>query len=163
MEECRLTADRAEIARLAYLMTHAMDSRNVSLFAACLDNDVEVQYDFGSWRGREAHERIYRATLLRFFYATQHLVTNPLVDPIGDEAKAQYQVHAAHLTEPGGAVAKIGLIYHQTAVRTPEGWRIRSHRARRIWLEDPAGIMENLAGRLRLATEEALQHGLRDV
>jgi hypothetical protein len=60
-------------------------------------------------------------------------------------------VHASHgLIGKDGQPAMVpaGALYTQDCVRTPEGWRVKYHRCRLLWIHDPDGLMGTSAAML---------------
>jgi 3-phenylpropionate/cinnamic acid dioxygenase small subunit len=93
---------------------------------------ADASGNYGGWRlrSREGFEQMLRQHL-DGAGATQHLVGNHVVQIDGDEARAQCSVHAFHVGVAGSSRAGetytvIG-VYHDTLVRTADGWRI-AHR-----------------------------------
>src|SRR5690606_5210628 len=87
--------DSADIQRLAYLYGRGVDARTPEehdkYFDACLAADAEIVYEFGSWKGLDAHKRITAENMLKVFTFTHHLITNPIIDVQGDTARASYR------------------------------------------------------------------------
>jgi hypothetical protein len=65
-------------------------------------------------------------------YWTQHLVSAPVIDLDGGSARAVSQVHAIHVQIRADGSRNtwiVGASYHDTLVRTPDGWRIAERQA----------------------------------
>jgi hypothetical protein len=75
--------------------------------------------------------------------ATQHLITNVLVDLAGDEAGATANVLGVHrLPNPHGSpLWTVGGTYDFRLARTAAGWRIRSITQRLTWVEGNQQIL----------------------
>ncbi|MEU8517029.1 nuclear transport factor 2 family protein [Kitasatospora sp. NPDC048722] len=83
-------------------------------------------------------------TLLSELDATQHLLTNHLVDVRGDGAVATADFQATHLLPNtlGGPLWTLGGHYRFTLRRTPAGWRIDGLRMTTAWATGNRHIME---------------------
>lgn len=81
--------------------------------------------------------------------ATQHLITNVLVDLDGDEARATANVLGVHrLPNPHGSpLWTVGGTYDFRLVRTAAGWRIRAITQRLTWVEGNQQILFRAAAR----------------
>ena len=118
-----------------------MDNRSADDFDALMTDEVEVLYGFGQWRGRELHKRIFLATIPMVFTATQHAITNALIEIDGMTAEAEYDVLATHVIGDASAIARVGLVYRQGLTKSDLGWRIHRHEASTVWVDDPEGAM----------------------
>jgi hypothetical protein len=148
MNTLELIHDRTEVEQLVFLYARGND-RDSTYFDKCLAEDVEVLYEFGTWRGRERHKAIRDATIGKVFSFTQHVISNSIIHIDGDTAHGEYYVFATHglKTANGGqAVVYAGATYYQDCVRTPDGWRVTRHRCTTDWIDDAGGLMEAVAG-----------------
>jgi hypothetical protein len=89
--------------------------------------------------------------------ATQHLITNVLVDLAGDEARARANVLAVHrLPNPHGSpLWTVGGTYDFRLVRTAAGWRIRAITHDLTWVEGNQQILFRAAAQAAAAAEAA--------
>jgi 3-phenylpropionate/cinnamic acid dioxygenase small subunit len=122
-------SDRDDIADVLIRYATGVDSKNWPLFRTCFTDDVHADYgDIGVWDGVDAiatwMERTHAA-----MPATNHMITNIAVELDGDRARATSYVHAVLAITPDSSqfVDAVGS-YHDTLVRTPDGWRIRERR-----------------------------------
>jgi 3-phenylpropionate/cinnamic acid dioxygenase small subunit len=137
-EAARETGDRAEIRDLLYRYARAIDFRDFELLRRVFTPDAEIHYNFE--RGarltfRDALEWLPKA--LEIFAATQHVISNPLIEVDGDAARSTCYLTSTHVQiRLDGSSAQIveGGVYSDTHVRTPEGWRIRTRRLDRIYV-----------------------------
>ncbi|MEV5705353.1 nuclear transport factor 2 family protein [Actinoallomurus sp. NPDC052274] len=63
--------------------------------------------------------------------ATQHFITNPLIEVDGDRATIDANLLVVFASSTDRRV--LGERYRLEAARTPDGWRIRRVAARKIW------------------------------
>jgi hypothetical protein len=79
--------------------------------------------------------------------ATQHLITNVLVDLHGDEARATANVLGVHrLPNPHGSpLWTVGGTYDMRLVRTADGWRIRAITQGLSWVDGNQQILMRAA------------------
>jgi SnoaL-like domain len=136
-----LLRDRAEIsempARMAWGLDHCEWSGMVELFTE------EVRVDYTSLNGGEPM-MVPRKDLIEKWRgnreglaATQHMVSNQLVDVTGDTAVVTAMFQATHvLPNPyGGPTWTLGGRYTYGLIRQPEGWRINSITMNIMWAE----------------------------
>jgi hypothetical protein len=146
-------ATHVQIERLAYLYGRGVDGRDHSehnkYFDQCLMADVEMVYEFGTWRGREEHKRITAENMWTMFTFTHHLITNPLIEADGDTALASYRCTAAHgiKSDDRSRVVYGGSTYIQECVMTESGWRISKHICEKSWIDDDGSLMASMIGR----------------
>jgi hypothetical protein len=150
--DLRWLLDCEDIKRLAYLYGRGIDARQVedySLFDQCLLPDVEIVYEFGTWKGLEEHKKITAANMLRVFTFTHHLITNPLISIKGDRATASYRCTAAHgiKTPQGEKIVYGGSTYTQDCVRTADGWRVSRHSCGKSWIDDQGELLAMMVGK----------------
>ena len=92
------------------------------------------------------------ASLFDGLEATQHLMSNPMVDLDGDRARCRMYVQAVHvLPNPGGdAEFTIGGYYDDRLVRTADerrgGWRIEAVKLTVWWRRGNPDIMRLARG-----------------
>lgn len=89
--------------------------------------------------------------------ATQHLITNVLVDVAGDEASATANVLGVHRlpTPHGSPLWTVGGTYDFRLVRTAAGWRIRAITQGLSWVEGNQQILFRAAMQAAQAPEAA--------
>ena len=121
--------DRQEIERVLYDYAHHLDHNEPKSLVALFTPDCHIAY--GPDHGADGAEA-YLATLEHekfgigaFFAATSHHVSNVVIDFTDDDtASVRSQLYAWHRynrERPDGVV--MGQ-YHDTFVRTADGWRI---------------------------------------
>jgi hypothetical protein len=114
----------------------AMDSRGWHLFPTIFAADVELDYSGKRWSDLASFQRDF-ALAHADFDATQHAMTNHLVDARGDTAAA-FTYCAFRLMKrgtPGGDFLAGAAWYDDALVRTAAGWRIRRRDCRILWAD----------------------------
>ena len=135
MTDIATLRDKQEITELCYRYGLALDSRDWPALAACFTPDARAHYTgLPSAAGYQAIEDTCRAVLTPLS-ATQHLISNVVVRPDGDKARASCYLQAQHVrtgTEGGDNFIIAGR-YDDELVRTPGGWRISERRLDILW------------------------------
>lgn len=62
----------------------------------CLTEYVDVEYEFGTWNGIEAHKHMVKNTILQVFSFTHHIISNDLIEIDGNTAIGEYRVTGSH-------------------------------------------------------------------
>jgi len=144
----RLSDDLA-IREVLYGYARGVDRRDWSLFAACFDDEVDI--DLSSWNGAPA-SRMRRDDWvagvragLSGFDATQHLTANHLVRVNGDAAHCTSDVQASHVL--GGERFVLGGWYDTGLRRTADGWRIAANTLHVTWRDGPERLFAEAAQR----------------
>jgi hypothetical protein len=78
------------------------------------------------------------ARALAIFKATQHVITNPLVELAGDAARSTSYLTGTHVqvrVDGEEVLTTEGSVYTDQLVRSPEGWRIAARKLERIWVD----------------------------
>jgi 3-phenylpropionate/cinnamic acid dioxygenase small subunit len=122
-------SDRDDIADVLIRYATGVDAKNWPLFRTCFTDDVHADYgDIGVWDGVDAIATWMEATH-GTMPATNHMITNIAVELNGATAHATSYVHAVLAITPDSSqfVDAVGS-YHDTLVRTADGWRIRERR-----------------------------------
>lgn len=87
--------------------------------------------------------------LLPGFDATQHLITNIVVEGAGNDAVARSHVRASHWID--ARFWTVGASYLHRLVRTPEGWRVSAIAIRRLYEEGDRAVLTAAADRVSAA------------
>lgn len=132
-------SDVVEITQVLYAYARAIDQKDWKSLERVFTRDARIHYALE--RGAELGFRELGPWLARsmaIFKATQHVISNPLIEVNGDAATSTAYLVATHvqvrrdgtesLTTEGGR-------YSDTLVRTPQGWRIATRRLERIWVD----------------------------
>lgn len=138
--------DVAAISRLRYEYAFGIDTRDYTLFRSVFVDEVTM--DFSSYSGRPAATLsadawvASAAALFDSLDATQHSMTNPLVDidSGGDMATQRMAMQAAHFLD--GVEFTIGGWYLDHVVRTSDGWKIAAVTLNVTWQRGDSSIMQ---------------------
>jgi hypothetical protein len=135
--------DRMAIIEVTHRYCWALDSRSWELL-----DDVFLPDATGDLRsptlleGRDAiRARIRRS--IEPLDATQHTVSNHLIEIDGDSATSRCYLHSQHVRHgtPGGELFVIAGRYEDQLVRTPAGWRIAFRRLVQVWQEGNLAVV----------------------
>ncbi|MEM9130907.1 MAG: nuclear transport factor 2 family protein [Actinomycetota bacterium] len=125
--------DQLAVARTVYTYAYGIDHCDWELYRSIFAERIDV--DFSSYDGAEAmtvtaEEWLGRVQpLFTGLDATQHTMSNPLVDldADGERARCRMYMQAAHfLTDWPEPEFTIGGFYDDRLRRTADGWRITS-------------------------------------
>ncbi|MER7849115.1 nuclear transport factor 2 family protein [Kitasatospora sp. NPDC096077] len=147
-ERVRILVDRADITGLidGYLMSLDTEPFGGGRFDDAwarryFTPDVRITSPVGQHQGIDGLAASEQATMGKF-ERTQHVGANYMIDLDGDRAGVRWNaimthVHLASTQEarggqPGGHF-DVGGTFTGEAVRTPEGWRLRSLDVRAVW------------------------------
>ena len=121
--------DHEAITRTVYEYAYGLDGREWERYRRIFADEIEV--DFSSYNGRPRTSMTadeWVAGLRPLFTgldATQHSMSNPLVDVEGDTARCRMYMQAAHFLDSWPEPEfTIGGYYDDRLVRTGDGWRI---------------------------------------
>ena len=109
----------------------AQDSRDWELLASCFTGDARLDYDTSGVFGRDDFVAHRRVGLTRI-KATQHCVTNHVIEVDGDHARSTSYVIAQHVRN-NDVTFSLGGTYHDNLVRYGTEWRIASRRFVTSW------------------------------
>ncbi|GGN46757.1 hypothetical protein GCM10011349_14280 [Novosphingobium indicum] len=133
-------ADREDIIEVLNLYGFAMDTRRWDLFDRIFTADCDVDYGpTSSWQDREQFKTDF-GTFHELFDATQHVMTNHLVQVDGDTAAAHTYGSWRLIRHAAGdpPVWDGSGYYDDQFVRTPEGWRVAKRTCRVVfWTGNP--------------------------
>ena len=154
------TSDHEAITRKLYEYAYGIDTRDWDLYRSIFADSITA--DFSSYNGDPA------ATLpadgwvsgLKPLFtgldATQHSISNPLVDIDGDSARCRAYMQAAHFLEDWPAPEfTIGDYYDDRLVRTSAGWRISAFTLTVWWRRGDDALMAEAAQRGQKALHSA--------
>lgn len=118
--------DRQEITDVLVRYASGIDRRDWPRFRTCFTPDVHADYGagVGEWHDLEAFTE-YMRVMHQDMGATQHMLSNFVIDVDGDTATASTYVHAVLVVsdDPPVWYEPVGR-YEDRLVRTSEGWRI---------------------------------------
>jgi SnoaL-like domain len=147
-------ADHQAVTETIYKYAYGIDTKDFALYRSIFADDVAI--DFTSYRpGRPAATvpaDEWVSSVIPLFTglaASQHSMSNPLVEVTGDRAVCRMYVRAAHALEHGNDDAwfTLGGYYRDTLVRTLDGWRIDGVTLTVLWRRGDASIMAEAARR----------------
>lgn len=160
-ETLRWVADKAAIERIVYSYATGIDSKDWALWRSIYADEVSVLFrpiqdsgfqgsrgDVQEWTTMPADEWVSSCRVLfTGLRATQHTMSNPIIDIDGDEATCTMYMQATHFLPDETEPYTIGGYYVDQLVRTDEGWRIRSVNLNVSWHTGDPGLL--LRGRAR--------------
>jgi len=140
--------DRAEICETKYRYAYGIDGKDWELYRSIFEDEITL--DFSSFNGQpgatmsaDAWVKSCRA-LFDGLDATQHQMSNPLVEVDGDRARCRMYVQAEHhlLNDQGDDTYTLGGMYDDRLVRARGGWRIEAVTLRVLWNRGNRQIMQ---------------------
>jgi ketosteroid isomerase-like protein len=137
-------SDKLEITETLYRYATALDTRDRELLRDVFLEDAVflIGAGVGEYRGVEAIGSVV-SEFLGGLEASQHIITNPVIELDGDRATSTCYLHAQHYMpdqRTGGNTLEIGGTYRDTLVRTADGWRIQQRELQVTWTEGNFGI-----------------------
>jgi hypothetical protein len=139
-------SERDDVVELMVRYGAGIDRKDWALFRRCFTTDVHAVYEgFGEFHGYEALEAFVRPSV-EPLDATQHLLTNFLVQLDGDKATFQCYVQAQHIRNAaaGGHFFTIGGPYDNRALRTAEGWRMDRFHFKVAWTSGNPAVLHHV-------------------
>lgn len=128
MKSLQELSDRLEIQDLITDYSYAVDTHSWSDLDAIFTADAVLDFTAtGGERGDLPAIKEFFERALNLFSGHQHLVATSKIEIDGDTATGRTLCHnPMYLAGDGGAqrVIFVGLWYHDTFVRTADGWRI---------------------------------------
>ncbi|TJU86776.1 MAG: nuclear transport factor 2 family protein [Mesorhizobium sp.] len=112
---------------------------------------TRVTTDYTSLFGGEVALIAQWQGLLPGFDATQHLITNIVVEGAGNDAVARSHVRGSHWI--GARFWMVGASYLHRLVRTPEGWRVSAISIHRLYEEGDRAVLAAAADRVEAAAK----------
>ena len=142
-----MSADFTEITSRVYEYAYGIDLRDWDLYRSIFADEVTV--DFSSYQGgggaRTMAADDWVAGLVPLFTgldATQHSMSNPLVDIDGDIARCRMYMQAAHfLFDDPEPEFTIGGYYDDRLIRRDDGWRVTAVTLTVWWRRGNEAIM----------------------
>ena len=141
-------ADYEAITRLRYQYAVSIDTRDYQLHRSLYTDRISM--DFSSYSGGDGPIEMAAddwvaniRTLFDGLSATQHVMTNPLVEVDGNAARQRMYMKAEHflIEEDVQGEFAIGGYYDDIAVRTDEGWKLSSVKLTVLWRRGDPEIM----------------------
>jgi len=141
-------ADRLAVEEVLYRFADGLDRRDWVQYRAVFTDEIDLDYSsyrptsIGVWAADDWVARA--AALFPGLDATQHTITNPIVELDGDRARIRAYVRADHVYvgAPGGDIYTLGGYYDDGLVRTDDGWRIHRKSLHMRWQEGNRPLMQ---------------------
>lgn len=151
-----MTQDYIDIVSTVYKYAYGIDTRDWALYRSIFTDRITT--DFSSYNGNPAGEMaaddwVKGLTILfTGLDASQHQMSNPLVDIDGDNARCRMYVQAEHFFQNslGNPDFALGGYYDDQLERTADGWKINSVTLNVLWNRGNRDIM-------RLAAEKGAE------
>ncbi|MDP6375160.1 MAG: nuclear transport factor 2 family protein [Kiritimatiellia bacterium] len=153
--------DYNAIVRRRYEYALGIDTRDWGLFRNIFTDEITV--DFSSYNGQPVAKMAADAwvrgceVLFTGLDATQHVMSNPMVDIDGKRARCRMYMKAEHflINDQGNDDFTLGGYYYDQLVKTTEGWKIEAVTLNVFWNRGNRHIMDLATeiGRKRLSAE----------
>ncbi len=122
----QLLLDRMEIIDVENRYASGIDLRDKALYRSCFTDDIETNFDPANTSETiktSADDWADQAfMLISSFQVTQHIISNHTITIDGDKATCIAYVQAQHFNPTNYLL--LGGYYHNSLVRTAEGWKI---------------------------------------
>jgi hypothetical protein len=138
---------RDDVVELMVRYGAAIDRKDWGLFERCFTPDVVAVYEgFGNYHGYSEIEGFVRPAV-EPLDATQHLLSNFLVQLEGAAATFQCYVQATHIrrSAAGGPRFTVGGPYDNHAVLTGDGWKMDRFRFWATWTDGNPEVLHHVA------------------
>lgn len=152
--------DYNEIVRRRYEYALGIDTRDWVLFRSIFTNELTM--DFSSYNGQPASRMTADdwvagcRVLFTGLDATQHVMSNPMVDTDGKRGRCRMYMKAEHflINDQGNDDFALGGYYDDQLVKTSEGWKIEAVTLNVFWNRGNRHIMDMAVkiGQERLAS-----------
>ena len=138
-------ADRLEIQDLLVSYSHAIDFQRWDELDDVFTPDAFIDYTvFGGPSGPYPEIKEYLRNTMPMFSSYYHMVSTSKIELDGDTATGVTICHnpmVLPLPDGGEHVFVCGLWYHDTYVRTPDGWRISRRVEEKTYVDNmPEGL-----------------------
>jgi len=132
-------SDRFEIEDVLTRYAWSIDKREFDGLDDVFTPDASIDYSSsGGIKGKFPEVKQWLATVLPYFPAYQHFVTNKDIRIDGDKATSRAEFYNPMMqAKEGGATSLffVGGEYHDQLVRTADGWRIAERVEVSIWTD----------------------------
>lgn len=145
--------DYNAIVRRRYEYALGIDTRDFGLLRSVFTDEIEMDFrDYSGQPGARLAADDWVAGCKVLFCgldATQHVMSNPMVDVDGDRAQCRMYMKAEHFlrNDQGSFDFALGGYYHDRLVRTERGWLIEAVTLRLFWNRGNRHIMTLAAER----------------
>ena len=139
--------DKWQIVETVYRYAVGIDTRDFALYRSIFADELAI--DFSSYSGQPAammtgDDWVARVKpLFLGLNATQHSMTNPIVELTATGASCRMYMQAHHVYDPADPTSwyTIGGYYDDTLVRRGDGWAITGVTLTVLWRMGDPGIM----------------------
>ena len=123
-------ADRLAISDFLTTYAHAVDTKDWELYRSCFTDDADIDYtSAGGIRGTLDEIVTWMGSTMVMFDATQHLVSNEMVEIDGDTATVRAMFYnPMHFAGDNAGYFNCGGWYNHELIRTDDGWK-----SRKLW------------------------------
>ena len=134
--------DKQDIAEVLFAYGYALDARDWDRLRSCFTADAVGHYGGDPLVGYYAIEQLCRTTL-EPLSASQHLISNVVVQVDGDDATSVCYLHAQHVRPgiEGGDQFIFAGRYTDRLVRTHAGWQIADRTLDAMWTAGNAAVI----------------------
>lgn len=137
-----------QIVRRVYEYAYGIDTRDWSLYRSIFTDEIAM--DFSSYNGNPASRMKADdwvagcRVLFTGLDATQHSMSNPLVDVDGQRARCRMYMQAEHFlrNDQGSDDFALGGYYDDRLVLTADGWKIEAVTLNVLWSRGNRHIMQ---------------------
>jgi hypothetical protein len=151
--------DRQAVIEALHRFADGIDRRDWVRYRAAFTDEIELDYssyrpeNSGTWTADAWVDKA--RSLFPGLDASQHSITNAIVELDGDIAHVVADVRADHVVVVDGVtrVYTVAGWYDDELVRTSDGWRIRAKALHMRWAEGDASVMQVARDRVRTATD----------
>ncbi len=138
-ENVQRLLDRADIMDTIHKYATGIDLHDWATYRSIFADEVE--FDFSSFEGQpptmmKADDWVAQVrSVLAGFDATQHVLTNHVIDIDGDRASTTVYMQAEHFlaNNQGDNSIALGGYYNHVLSRTPSGWKITKCKLTVTW------------------------------
>lgn len=133
---------RMAIVEVTHRYCWALDARQWHVLDEVFAADATAELASPLLEGREAIVGRVRGTV-EALDATQHTVTNHLIEVNGSSATSMCYLHAQHVlaAAEGGPLFVVAGRYHDRLAVTDAGWRIVHRRLKIVWTEGNLAVV----------------------
>jgi 3-phenylpropionate/cinnamic acid dioxygenase small subunit len=133
MTTAQVLLDRLHVRDVLLRYARAVDDRDLDGVAACFLPDAAYEGALG--RGTVTTALRSLGDAMARYDVTMHLMGAYVVTVEGDRAESRTHCVAHHVLRPAsaGRHLTVGVTYHDSMVRRPDGWRIAARRVDTRW------------------------------
>jgi len=130
-------SDRAEIQDLLTRYCHTIDGHDWKSLAQLFTDDAQI--DYSQFGGPHCDKRgliEFLSSFVPTLRGAQHTISTMLIELDGDTAKVRTAAQVMLIAADENGVDQInvsGLWYHDTVVKTTQGWRIKQRTLKYAW------------------------------